>query len=123
MWRFYSVPDSYIQKLFESISRPIRAFLKYRGYPLNTAFFLFLPSASKKSLALTFLLYLQKTLCPDFFSSYCKKSKGRLFGDKKIRKKSHIAQKIEKGDSLVPSGFVGYVLNVKNQKRGPFGIT
>ena len=30
---FYSIPDNYIQKLFESIPRRIRAVLKHRGYP------------------------------------------------------------------------------------------
>ena len=30
---FYSIPDSYIQKLFESIPRRIRTVLKHRGYP------------------------------------------------------------------------------------------
>ena len=30
---FYSIPDSYIQNVFESIPRRIRAVLKHRGYP------------------------------------------------------------------------------------------
>ena len=38
---------------------------------------------------------------------------------KNFRKKSHIAEKIKRGDLLVPSGFVGYVKNVKNEKGDP----
>ena len=43
-------------------------------------------------------------------AKYQKNSKGGPFWDiKKIRKKSHSAEnKIEKGDPLVSSGFVGY---------------
>ena len=37
------------------------------------------------------------------------KSKRGPFGDKKIEKKLHSAEKTERGDPLVPSGFVGYV--------------
>ena len=44
--------------------------------------------------------------------------KGGPFGDKKIfEKKSHSAEKkFERGDSLVPSGFVGYLEKVKNER-------
>ena len=43
-------------------------------------------------------------------AKYQKNSKGGLFWDiKKFRKKSHSAKKIERGDPLVSSGFVGYV--------------
>ena len=47
--------------------------------------------------------------------------KGGPSGDKKnFRKKSHSAEKkFERGDSLVPSGFVGYLEKVKNE-RGAF---
>ena len=46
-----------------------------------------------------------------FSCKITKNSKGGPFGDKKIfEKKSHSAEKkIERGDSLVPSGFVGYL--------------
>ena len=37
------------------------------------------------------------------------KSKGGPFRDKKNEKKLHSAEKTERGDPLVPSGFVGYV--------------
>ena len=42
--------------------------------------------------------------------------KGGPFGVKKIRKMSHSAEKIERGDPLVSSGFVGYVKKVKNER-------
>ena len=49
---------------------------------------------------------------------------GGSFGDKKIfEKKSHSAEKkLEKGDSLAPSGFVGYLEKVK-MKGGPFALS
>ena len=37
---------------------------------------------------------------------------------KNFRKKSHNAKKIERGDPLVSSGFLGYVKKVKNNERG-----
>ena len=46
------------------------------------------------------------------------KSKDGPFGDKKTWKKVSQRQKIEMGDPLVSSGFVGYVKKVKNE-RGP----
>ena len=47
-----------------------------------------------------------------------------FFGDKKnFEKKSHSAEKnekkIERGDSLVPSGFVGCLEKVKNERGDP----
>ena len=47
-----------------------------------------------------------------------KKMKGGTFWrQKKFRKKSRtVPKKIERGDSLVPSGFVGYLEKVQNQK-------
>ena len=42
-----------------------------------------------------------------------------------FEKKAHSAKKNRKGGggSLVPSGFVGYVQNVKKKQRGPFRIS
>ena len=55
--------------------------------------------------------------------SVAKYQKKMKFGDKKISKKSLIApKKIERGDSLVPSGFVGYLEKVK-KKGGTFGLS
>ena len=47
-----------------------------------------------------------------------KKLEGGPFGDiKKFSKKSHSTEKkIERGDPLVSSGFVGYVKKVKNER-------
>ena len=43
-----------------------------------------------------------------------------LWDIKKIfEKKSHSAEKIEKGDPLVSAGFVGYVKKVKNERSDP----
>ena len=41
---------------------------------------------------------------------------GTLCRQKIFEKKSHSAEKNEKGDSLVPSGFVGYFEKVKNER-------
>ena len=41
---------------------------------------------------------------------------------KTFRIKSHKAKKIEMGDPLVSSGFVGYVKIVKNEKGDPFAL-
>ena len=41
---------------------------------------------------------------------------------KKFRKKSHNAEKIERGDPLVSSSFVGYVKKVKNERKDPFAL-
>ena len=41
--------------------------------------------------------------------------KGGTLWRQKIRKKS-AEKKIERGDSLVPSGFVGYLEKVKNER-------
>ena len=43
--------------------------------------------------------------------------KGGPFGDKKIRKSHTVPKKIERGYSLVPSGFVGYLEEVKNERE------
>ena len=52
-----------------------------------------------------------------FCCKITKNSKGGPFGDKKIfEKKVAQCRKKSKGDSLVPSGFVGYVKKVKNEK-------
>ena len=46
--------------------------------------------------------------------------KGGPYGDKKNRKKvAQCRKKIETGDSLVPSGFVGYLEKVKNERGDP----
>ena len=46
-----------------------------------------------------------------------------IYSVAKYRKKSHNAEKkIERGDPLVSSGFVGYVKEVKNEKRDPFAL-
>ena len=43
---------------------------------------------------------------------------------KKLRKKSHSAEKKSKGGTLlVPSGFVGYLEKVKNEGGGTFGLS
>ena len=53
-------------------------------------------------------------------AKYQKTRKGDSFETlKNFRKKSHNAEKIERGDPLVSSGFVGYVKIVK-MKGGPF---
>ena len=45
---------------------------------------------------------------------------GILWRQKNFEKKSHSAEKkIEKGDSLAPSGFVGYLEKVKNERGDP----
>ena len=41
---------------------------------------------------------------------------------KNFQKKSHSAEKIERGDTLVSSGFVGYVKRLK-MKGGPFALS
>ena len=41
-----------------------------------------------------------------------KNGRGTLWRQKKIQKKSHSAEKNQKGGSLVPSGFVGYLEKV-----------
>ena len=42
---------------------------------------------------------------------------GTLYRQKKFRKKRRtVPKKIETGDSLVPSGFVGYLEKVKNER-------
>ena len=47
----------------------------------------------------------------------CKKLKGGPFGDKSFEKKvAQCRKKIERGYSLVPSGFVGYLEKVKNER-------
>ena len=50
-----------------------------------------------------------------------KKLKGRsLWGHKKIfEKKSHSAEKNQKGDPLASAGFVGHVKKVKNERGDP----
>ena len=48
------------------------------------------------------------------------KSKGDPWRQK-FKKKSHSAKKIERGDPLHSSSFVGYVQKVKNQRGGSFG--
>ena len=45
---------------------------------------------------------------------------GTLWRQNIFEKKSHSAEKNQKGDPLVSAGFVGYVKKVKNE-RGPFG--
>ena len=41
-------------------------------------------------------------------------------GDRKKFKKSRtVPKKIERGDSLVPSGFVGYLKKVNNERGDP----
>ena len=47
---------------------------------------------------------------------------GTLWRQKKFRKKVAPCRKKSKGDSLVPSGFVGYLEKVKNE-RGPFALS
>ena len=42
--------------------------------------------------------------------------------EKKIGKKSHSAEKKQKGGPPHSSGFVGYVLKITKPKRGSFGI-
>ena len=56
-----------------------------------------------------------------FCSKITKNSKGGPFGDiKKISKKNRtVPKKIERGDPLVPSGLVGNVSKVKNQRGDP----
>ena len=46
-------------------------------------------------------------------------SEGTLWDIKNFSKKSHSAEKNQKGDSLVPSGFVGYLEKVKNESGEP----
>ena len=49
-----------------------------------------------------------------------KKLKGGPFGDiKNSRKKSHSAEKNQKGGTLASAGFVGYVKKVKNEEGDP----
>ena len=51
-----------------------------------------------------------------------KKREGRPFGDKKISKKSRTVPKtIQKGDSVVPSGFVTLIID--HTKGGPLALT
>ena len=51
-----------------------------------------------------------------------KKLKGGPFVEiKTFEKKSQRRKKIERGDPLVSSSFVGYVLKVKNERGGSFG--
>ena len=46
--------------------------------------------------------------------------KGGPFGDKKKSKKSRtVPEKIKGGTLLVPSGFVGYLEKVKNEREDP----
>ena len=45
---------------------------------------------------------------------------GTLWRQKKFGKKvAQCRKKIERGDSLVPSGFVGYLEKVKNERGDP----
>ena len=49
-----------------------------------------------------------------------KLEKGTLLRHLKVFKKSRtVPKKIERGDPLVPSGFVGYVKKVKNERGDP----
>ena len=58
-----------------------------------------------------------------FVAKYQKNSKGGSFETlKNFRKKSHNAEKIERWDPLVSSGFVGYVKKVKNERWDPFAL-
>ena len=55
-----------------------------------------------------------------FCCKITKNSKGDPLGTLKIfEKKSHSAEKNRKGDPLVPSGFVGYLEKVKNERGDP----
>ena len=42
--------------------------------------------------------------------------------EKSSKKSRTVPKKIERGNSLVPSGFVGYLEKVKNE-RGPFALS
>ena len=42
---------------------------------------------------------------------------------KKSKKVAQCRKKIEMGNPVVSSGFVGYLKKVKNEKRGPFELT
>ena len=56
-------------------------------------------------------------------AKYQKTRKGDSFEAlKNFRKKSHNAEKNQKGDPLVSSGFVGYVKKVKNERGTPFAL-
>ena len=63
-----------------------------------------------------FLIYKHAFCC-----KITKNSKGGPFGDiEKISKKSRtVPKKIERGYSLVPSGFAGYLEKVKNERDDP----
>ena len=47
---------------------------------------------------------------------------GTLWRQKKSKKSRTVPKKIERGDSLVPSGFLGYLENVKNERGPPFAL-
>ena len=56
-------------------------------------------------------------------AKYQKTRKGDSFETLKIFKKSRkMPKKIEKGDPLFSSGFVGYVKKVKNERGDPFAL-
>ena len=57
-------------------------------------------------------------------AKYQKTRKGDYFETlKNFEKKSHNAEKIERGDPLISSGFVGYVKIVKNERGDSFALT
>ena len=57
-------------------------------------------------------------------AKYQKTRKGDSFETlKNFQKSRTVPKKIEKGDPLVSSGFVGYVKKVKNERGGPFALS
>ena len=49
---------------------------------------------------------------------------GTIWRQKNFEKKvAQCRKKFERGDSLVPSGFVGYLEKVKKMKGGPFALS
>ena len=61
----------------------------------------------------------------NFVAKYQKNSKGGLFRDiKKFSKKNRLLpNKIERGDPLVSSGFLGYVKKGVKKEGGPFALS